>query len=111
MTADLIYNKLAEVFTGGSIRQLEKKLGLANGAIGKAIARKSIIKPAVQDQILKHFPTVNKYWLQTGEGEMLLEKIEKNQENGTTLDNKKRHNDYVHKHYYSRTLQPCTGSL
>jgi hypothetical protein len=89
MTADLIYNKLAEVFTGGSIRQLEKKLGFTNGAIGKAIARKSIIKPAVRDQILKHFPTVNKYWMQTGDGEMLLEKIEKNQENGTTLDNKK----------------------
>jgi hypothetical protein len=107
MTADLIYNKLADHFTSGNIRKLEQLLGFTNGAIGKAIARKSIIRPETQALILHTFPTINKYWLQTGEGEMFSKKLEKSKEDGTTLDNndKTRNDMYINSTTYHLPAQ------
>lgn len=71
MTADIVYPKLAQRFTRGNIRELEEKLGFANGAIGNAIKRKSIIKPAMQSLIIEKYPIINRLWLKTGEGDMV----------------------------------------
>lgn len=107
MTADLIYNKLADHFTSGNIRKLEELLGFTNGTIGKAIARKSIIRPKTQALILHTFPAINKYWLQTGEGEMFSKKLEKSKEDGTTLANndKTRNDMYINSTTYHLPAQ------
>ena len=51
-----------------SVREFERTCGLSNGFVRNI---RQSIQPDKLEKIVEHFPTLNKSWLMTGEGEML----------------------------------------
>lgn len=58
-----------------SIAEFERKIGVTASMISAAIRRKTKIKQNVVDKIATAYPDVNKEWLETGDGEMFIQKI------------------------------------
>ena len=53
--------------------QAEKKMGISNGLLGKAIKREGGVNSDLIEKLLSHDPRLNARWLLTGEGEMEAE--------------------------------------
>jgi len=68
-------------YKGLSQKKFEETVGLANGYVNNI--RRSVTSEKLQ-QIVRCFPDLNKAWLLTGEGEMLLPQQESN---ATITDN------------------------
>ena len=58
MANALLYNKILELKNLTAF-DLEQKIGLGNGAIGKAVKRKSAIKPDTLDKLANAFPDLD----------------------------------------------------
>ena len=57
-----------------SINEFEKEIGVPKGRIYASIQRNSKLSMETVVKILTKFPQVNKDWLETGEGNMFVEK-------------------------------------
>ncbi len=57
---------------GISTSEFERRIGVGSSTVHRAITRNSQIKTDVMDKIVKAFPQVNRNWLESGEGEMML---------------------------------------
>lgn len=86
MAKSFILNDLATKLDM-KISALETHLGLSNGAISKSIKSNSDISPLVRERISEKIQNINKQWLETGEGEMFIQKeIDKNKSENTGVD-------------------------
>lgn len=56
---------------GLSIRKFEQSIGASNGAIGRAMSKKSDINSAWLSKIIETYPEINPEWLLSGVGNML----------------------------------------
>lgn len=56
-----------------SISGFEKEIGISNATIVKAIERNADISDKMISKISKRYENVNKEWLETGEGDILIE--------------------------------------
>lgn len=60
-------------FKGISVSQFERKAGLSNGILGKAIKANGAIGSDKLEDILRTYPDINPIWLTTGRGSMLTD--------------------------------------
>lgn len=65
-----VLNEIVKV-KGLSIYQLERDLGFSNGALRKAIQRKSDLKNETINKLIELYPDLNEDFLRKGEGEIL----------------------------------------
>lgn len=65
ITADILYPKLLEA-TASSPIGLEKRIGLGNGVIAKAITNRSALRAGTLSLILRAFPNLNPAFLENG---------------------------------------------
>lgn len=56
---------------GLSMRAFEQSIGASNGAIGRAVSKKTDIGTVWLSKIIDTYPEVNAIWLVTGKGDML----------------------------------------
>jgi len=56
-------------------RKVCLKAGLSNGLVGKAV-RAGRFSKSLRAKLLKAYPQINRYWLATGNGEMLIREQE-----------------------------------
>ena len=66
------FSKYMEV-KGLNDNQVTKQCGLSQGLLGQARRGKSDLGPSAIDKILRTYQDVNRVWLLTGEGEMLVD--------------------------------------
>jgi transcriptional regulator with XRE-family HTH domain len=53
-------------------QDIEKRIGVSNGFVGKIVAGKTSFSVDVLENILTAFPTLSPTWLTKGEGDMFL---------------------------------------
>lgn len=69
-------------YTGMSVNSFSKKVGISQATLASMFNRGTEPKDAILDCIANAIPEINKYWLLTGEGDML---------NNTTTDSSQTH--------------------
>ena len=74
MAKAIILNDLLDRI-GMKIGTFEKEIGTSNGTIAVAMKREGDLSVKIIEKIIERFPEVNKQWLMTGEGDILLKEI------------------------------------
>lgn len=73
---------------GVSVLVFEKKIGVKPSLIAKAIQRNSKLKDDTIDKIISAYPSVNRKWIETGEGDIFTPTDMPNRENINSQLNK-----------------------
>jgi hypothetical protein len=61
--------------------EIEKKIGVSNGFVGKIVAGKSSFSVDILERIIVEFPNLNPLWLVEGSGQMFREQESVKDEN------------------------------